>query len=139
MIRIAFAVGSLSRQFINRSITEYIAAQTSQGMECRFATLHPGLGRGNSSCLRARAQPKAADAVLIVGPEHNRSIPAAMKNLIGAAPVQAERMKRQKNRCRHRIVRRLRRLNSGLHLRQSLQSLGTDVLIAPKMTQGKKP
>lgn len=90
-----------------------------------------------SACVRA--QPKAADAVLIVGPEHNRSIPAAMKNLIGTAPVQAERMKRQKNRCRHRIVRRLRRLNSGLHLRQSLQSLGADVLIAPKMTQGKKP
>ena len=34
---------------------------------------------------RVRAQLKAADAALIVSPEHNRSIPAAMKNLLDVA------------------------------------------------------
>ena len=92
MTKIALVVGSLSRQSINRSIAEYIAAQAPQGVEVEevaIADLPLYTQDLDAETVpaydRVRTQLKAAEAVLIVSPEHNRSIPAAMKNLIDAA------------------------------------------------------
>lgn len=88
---------------------------------------------------RVRAQLKAADTVLIVSPEHNRSIPAAMKNLIDAAsrPFGQSVWGGKKTAVVTASPGGYGGINSGLHLRQSLQSLGADVLIPSEVFLGK--
>ena len=146
MTKIALVVGSLSRQSINRSIGEYIAAQAPQGVEVEevaIADLPLYTQDLDAETVpaydRVRAQLKAADAVLIVSPEHNRSIPAAMKNLIDAAsrPFGQSVWGGKKTAIVTAAPGGYGGINSGLHLRQSLQSLGADVLISPEVFLSK--
>ena len=85
---------------------------------------------------RIRARLKAANAVLIVSPEHNRSIPAAVKNVIDTAsrPFGQSVWNGKKVAVVTASPGGYGGINSGLHLRQSLQSLGADVLIAPEVS-----
>lgn len=147
MTKIALVVGSLSRQSINLSIAEYIAAQAPQGVEVeevaiadlRLYTQDLDAETVPAYNNRVRAQLKAADAVLIVSPEHNRSIPAAMKNLIDAAsrPFGQSVWGGKKTAVVTASPGGYGGINSGLHLRQSLQSLGADVLIPSEAFWGK--
>lgn len=146
MTKIALVVGSLSRQSINRNIAEYIAAQAPQGVEVEevaIADLPLYTQDLDAETVpaydRVRAQLKAADAVLIVSPEHNRSIPAAMKNLIDAAscPFGQSVWGGKKTAIVTASPGGYGGINSGLHLRQSLQSLGADVLISPEVFLSK--
>ena len=146
MTKIALVVGSLSRKSINRSIAEYIAAQAPQGVEVEevaIADLPLCTQDLDAETVpaydRVRAQLKAADAALIVSPEHNRSIPAAMKNLIDAAsrPFGQSVWGGKKTAVVTASPGGYGGINSGLHLRQSLQSLGADVLISPEVFLGK--
>lgn len=146
MTKIALVVGSLSRQSINRSIAEHIAAQAPQGVEVEevaIADLPLYTQDLDAETVpaydRVRAQLKAADAVLIVSPEHNRSIPAAMKNLIDVAsrPFGQSVWGGKKTAIVTASPSGYGGINSGLHLRQSLQSLGADVLISPEVFLGK--
>lgn len=146
MTKIALVVGSLSRQSINLSIAEYIAAQAPQGVEVEevaIADLPLYTQDLDAETVpaydRVRAQLKAADAVLIVSPEHNRSIPAAMKNLIDAAsrPFGQSVWGGKKTAVVTASPGGYGGINSGLYLRQSLQSLGADVLIPSEAFWGK--
>ena len=147
MTKIALVVGSLSRQSINLSIAEYIAAQAPQGVEVEevaIADLPLYTQDLDAETVpvydRVRAQLKAADAVLIVSPVHNRSIPAAtMKNLIDAAsrPFGQSVWGGKKTAVVTASPGGYGGINSGLHLRQSLQSLGADVLIPSEVFWGK--
>ena len=60
---------------------------------------------------RVRAQLKAADAVLIVTPEHNRTMPAALKNVVDIAsrPFKRECMDGQKSSVSDGITGQFRR------------------------------
>lgn len=84
---------------------------------------------------RVRAQLQAADAVLIVSPEHNRNMPAALKNLIDVAsrPAGASLWAGKKVAIATASPSSYGGINAGLHIRQSLQSLDADVLIAPEV------
>ncbi|MBH5329610.1 NAD(P)H-dependent oxidoreductase [Eikenella sp. S3360] len=142
MAKIALIIGSLSRPSLNRSIAEHIAAQAPQGVaveEIALAALPLYTQDLDTQDIpaynRVRAQLKAADAVLIVSPEHNRSIPAAVKNLIDAAsrPFGQSVWNGKKTAIVTASPGGYGGINSGLHLRQVLQSLGADVLIAPEV------
>uniref|UniRef100_UPI00359FDBD7 NADPH-dependent FMN reductase n=1 Tax=Neisseria sp. TaxID=192066 RepID=UPI00359FDBD7 len=92
MTKIALVIGSLSKQSINRAVAGYIAAQAPAGVaieevQIRDLPLYTQDLDAESvpQYERVRAQLKAADAVLIVSPEHNRAMPAAVKNLIDIA------------------------------------------------------
>ena len=86
---IALVIGSLRRDSINRKIAQYI--QSIAPASWVIDEIHIGdLPVYNQdfdaerieAYERVRAQIKQADAVLFVTPEHNRSIPAAVKNLL---------------------------------------------------------
>jgi chromate reductase len=91
--RIAIIVGSTRRDSINRQLARALAklGQESDKGKLDFTFVEIGdlplYSQDLESDLpapvaRMKAQLEAADGVLIVTPEHNRSIPAALKNAI---------------------------------------------------------
>ncbi len=89
MHKVGVIVGSIRQDSINR---KYAAALTklAQGkLDCRELRIDdlPLFNQDDEASpvpevVRFKAEVKAADAILFVTPEHNRSIPAAMKNAI---------------------------------------------------------
>lgn len=142
MTRIALVIGSLAQQSISRAVAQHIAAQAPAGVgieEVRIGDLPLYTqdldGETIPAYDRVRAQLQAADAVLIVSPEHNRSIPAAMKNLIDIAsrPGGQNVWQGKKTAVVTASPGAYGGINAGLHIRQSLQAVGADVLIGPEV------
>ena len=142
MTKIALVIGSLSRQSINRAVAEHIAAQAPAGVEIEEVQIGDlplytqDLDDENVlSYERVRAQLKAADAVLIVSPEHNRAMPAALKNLIDIAsrPFGQNVWQGKKAAAITASIGVYGGMTAGLQIRQSLQVLGVDVLTAPEV------
>jgi len=87
--KIAVIVGSTRRESINRQLAKALAKLGEDRLEFTFVEIGD-LPLYNqdleadlpASVSRMKAQLEAADGVLIVTPEHNRSIPAALKNAI---------------------------------------------------------
>jgi chromate reductase len=94
-IKIAVVVGSNRRESINRQLAGALAKLAAENAAFIFARIDD-LPLYNSddetplpaSVVRFKAEIAAADAVLFVTPEHNRSIPTVLKNAIdwGARP-----------------------------------------------------
>ncbi len=143
---IALVVGSLRRDSINRKIALYIqsiAPSSWQITEVQIGDL-PVYNQDfdNESIAaydRVRQQLQSADAVLFATPEHNRSIPAALKNLLDVASRPAGKGvwagKRAAVVCASPST--YGGLSSGLHLRQVLESLGVTVMISPEVFLSK--
>ncbi len=142
MTKIALVIGSLSKQSINRAVAEHIAAQAPAGVEIEEVQIgdlplytQDLDAESVPQYDRVRAQLKAADAVLIVSPEHNRAMPAAVKNIIdiSSRPFGQSVWQGKKAAAITASPGSYGGINSGLQIRQSLQSLGADVLIAPEV------
>ena len=142
MTKIALVIGSLSKQSINRAVAEHIAAQAPAGEELEEVQIGDlplyTQDRDAESVPpydRVRAQLKAADAVLIVSPEHNRAMPAALKNIIDIAsrPYGQSVWQGKKAAAITASPGNYGGITACLQIRQSLQSLGADVLIAPEV------
>ena len=143
---IALVIGSLRRDSINRKIALYIqsiAPSSWQITEVQIGDL-PVYNQDfdNESIAaydRVRQQLQSADAVLFATPEHNRSIPAALKNLLDVASRPAGKGvwagKRAAVVCASPST--YGGLSSGLHLRQVLESLGVTVMISPEVFLSK--
>src|SRR5438105_1282255 len=93
--KLAVIVGSTRRESLNRRLATALAKLGG----ARFAATFPRIddlplfnqdleAAFPENATRLKAEIEAADAVLVVTPEHNRSIPAALKNAIdwGARP-----------------------------------------------------
>ena len=92
---LAIIVGSNRRESINRKLAQALAKLGSGALEPRFLRIDdlPMFNQdleGNlpAEVVRFKNELASADAVLIVTPEHDRSIPAVMKNAVdwGARP-----------------------------------------------------
>lgn len=89
MKTVAVLVGSLRRESINRKFAESLAKLAAGRLDFRFVEIGD-LPLYNEdlwadppqSVLRMKREVEAADAVLFVTPEYNRSIPGALKNAI---------------------------------------------------------
>ena len=87
--KIAVIVGSTRKESINRKLAQALAKLGEDRFDFTFVEIG-GLPLYNQdleadlppSVTRMKAQVEAADGILIVTPEHNRSIPAALKNVI---------------------------------------------------------
>jgi chromate reductase len=87
--RIAIIVGSTRRDSINRKLAQALAKLGEGQLDFTFVEIgdlplyNQDLENDPPAPVaRMKAQLEAADGVLIVTPEHNRSIPAALKNAI---------------------------------------------------------
>ena len=88
-VNVAVVVGSNRRQSINRKLAEAFAKLVAEKLAIRFVRIDdlPMYNQDLESPLpasvaRFKAELEAADALLVFTPEHNRSIPAVLKNAI---------------------------------------------------------
>lgn len=143
---IALVIGSLRRDSINRKIAQYIQsiAPASWVIDEIYIGDLPVYNQDFDAerieaYERVRTQIKQADAVLFVTPEHNRSIPAAVKNLLDIASRPAGQSawtgKLAALVCASPST--FGGLSSGLHLRQVLEALGVQVMISPEVFLSK--
>lgn len=142
MTKIALIVGSLSQQSINRGVALEIIKHAPQGMEVEEVKIHdlPLYTQDNDALVipaydRVRQQLKRADAVLIVSPEHNRSVPAAVKNVldIGSRPFGQSVWSGKKVAVVTASPGAYGGINSGLDLRKILQAVGANVMSQPEV------
>lgn len=88
-LKLAIIVGSNRRESINRKLAQALAKLGEGAFDASFVQIDdlPMFNQDlepnrPESTLRLKREIEAADAILIVTPEHNRSIPAVLKNAI---------------------------------------------------------
>ena len=88
-LKLAVIVGSNRRESINRKLAQALAKLGEGAFDATFVQIDdlPMFNQDlepnrPESTLRLKREIEAADAILIVTPEHNRSIPAVLKNAI---------------------------------------------------------
>ncbi len=88
MTKIAVFVGSLQKESFNKKLAKNLAAVAPEGTEFEYIDLNlPLFNQDLEAQFPAEAQTlkdqvEAADGVLFVTPEYNRSIPGVLKNAI---------------------------------------------------------
>jgi chromate reductase, NAD(P)H dehydrogenase (quinone) len=87
--KLGIIVGSNRRESINRKLAQALVRLGGDAFDARFIQIDdlPMYNQDNeqpapSAVARFKAEVEAADALLFVTPEHNRSIPAVLKNAI---------------------------------------------------------
>ena len=89
--KIAILVGSLRKDSINRKIAKSICAMRDDNLDCEMVEIgdlplydqdYDSAPQQPESYIRFRDQVRAADGVLFVTPEYNRSVPGVLKNAI---------------------------------------------------------
>ena len=88
-LKLAIIVGSNRRESLNRKLAQALAKLGEGAFDVSFVQIDdlPMFNQDlesnrPESTLRLKREIEAADAILIVTPEHNRSIPAVLKNAI---------------------------------------------------------
>lgn len=89
--KIAILVGSLRKDSINRKIAKSICAMREDNLDCEMVEIgdlplynqdYDTAAQQPEQYVRFRDQVRAADGVLFVTPEYNRSVPGVLKNAI---------------------------------------------------------
>jgi multimeric flavodoxin WrbA len=87
--KIAVVVGSIRKDSINRKLARALVKLAPKDFECEFVRLDdlPVFNQDHDQnppeqVARVKAQIVAANALLFVTPEHNRSLPTALKNVL---------------------------------------------------------
>ncbi|MGM8872330.1 NADPH-dependent FMN reductase [Psychrobacter sp. 2Y5] len=144
-LNIALIIGSLRAASINRKFAEYIVSQMPDNVdiqEVHIADLPVYNQDFDETTIdsyeRVRRQLKAADAVLIVTPEHNRTMPAALKNVIdiGSRPYKENIWTSKKVAVATASPSTYGARDSGLDVRKSMQMLSAKVMISPEVYLG---
>lgn len=142
MTKIAFIIGSLSQQSINRHVANEILKNAPQDIEIEEIQINDlplytqDLDDQTIPAYdRIRQQIKEAEAVLIVSPEHNRSVPAALKNVIDIAtrPFGQNVWANKKVAIVAASPGAYGGINSGVDLRKIMHAVGANVLNQPEV------
>lgn len=142
MTKIVFVIGSLSRKSLHRHITQEILKYAPENIEIEEVQIHdlPLYTQDNDELnipaySRVRSQLKQADAVFIASPEHNRSIPAALKNLIDITtrPYGENVWTNKKVAIVTASPGAYGGINAGLDLRKIMHAVGANVLNQPEV------
>ena len=87
--KIAVVVGSIRKESINRKLAKALIKLAPKDLECELVRIDdlPVFNQDHDQdppqqVARVKAQIIAADAILFVTPEHNRSLPTALKNVL---------------------------------------------------------
>jgi chromate reductase len=87
--KIAVVVGSIRKDSINRKLAKALVKLAPKDFECEFVRIDdlPVFNQDHDQnppeqVTRVKAQIVAANALLFVTPEHNRSMPTALKNVL---------------------------------------------------------
>ncbi|HEX4762233.1 MAG TPA: NAD(P)H-dependent oxidoreductase [Sphingomicrobium sp.] len=89
--KIAILVGSLRKDSINRKVARSICALRGENLDCKMIEIgdlplynqdYDSAPQQPEQYIRFRDEMRAADGVLFVTPEYNRSVPGVLKNAI---------------------------------------------------------
>jgi NAD(P)H-dependent FMN reductase len=86
---VAVVVGSIRKDSINRKLAKALVKLAPEDLQCEFVRIDdlPVFNQDHDQnppepVMRVKAQIAAANALLFVTPEHNRSLPTALKNVL---------------------------------------------------------
>jgi chromate reductase, NAD(P)H dehydrogenase (quinone) len=136
-VKVAIVVGSNRRDSINRKLAQALAGLGEDRLAFHFVSIedlplyNQDLeGALPQSVVRFKSEIAAADAVLFVTPEHNRSVPAVLKNAIdwGARPYGQNSWSGKPAAITGTSPGALGTAVAQLHLRQVLGTLGALVM-----------
>lgn len=143
--QVAVLVGSLRKDSINRKLALALAGLAPPSLRLGIVEIgglplyDPDLDAGNPApWVEFRAAIKAADAVLFVTPEYNRSVPAALKNAIdvGSRPYGQSAWSGKPGAVMSGSPGALGAFGANHHLRQSLVFLNVPTMAQPEAYVG---
>lgn len=145
MFNVAIVVGSVRKDSLNRKVAGALVAAAPPTLKFSFAPIG-GLplynpdddGDPPAAWGDFRATIKAADAVLFVTPEHNRSMPAALKNAldIGSRPYGHSVWNAKPGAVVSASSGAIGGFGANHHLRQSLVFLNVPAMAQPEAYLG---
>jgi chromate reductase len=139
--KIAVLVGSLRKDSLNRKVAEAVTHVAPAGLEFSFLEIGdlPFFNQDVEATppaqwVRFRDQIRAADAVLFVTPEYNRSVPAVLKNAIdvGSRPYGQSVFSGKPAAVISASMGAIGGFGANHHLRQSLAFLNMPTLPSPE-------
>lgn len=142
---VAVIIGSLRKDSINRKVANALAELAPAGLklsiiEIRQLSIYDQDGDDNPPApwTAFRDRIKAADAVLFVTPEHNRSMPAALKNAldIGSRPYGKNAWSGKPGAVISASPGAIGGFGANHHLRQSLVFLNVPAMAQPEAYLG---
>jgi chromate reductase len=142
---VAVIVGSLRKESFSRKIAQAIAETAPKSLAFDFVDISRlGLynqdldGNEPAEWLAVRNQIRAADAVLFVTPEYNRSVPGVLKNAIDiiSRPWGANSFDGKPAAVVSASIGPIGGFGANHHLRQSLAFLNMPTLAQPEMYLG---
>jgi chromate reductase, NAD(P)H dehydrogenase (quinone) len=143
---VAVLVGSLRKDSINRKVAHALTELAPYSLKLEIVEIGqlPLYNQDSDqdppkAYLDFRARVKAADAVLFVTPEHNRSVPAAMKNAIdvGSRPYGASAWNGKPAAVISASPSKTGGFGANHHLRQSLVWLNVPAMPQPEAYVGE--
>ena len=146
MRNVAVIVGSLREDSINRKIAGVLAELAPRTLALEILEIgdlplcnQDDDWRPNAATVAFRAGVKAAEAVLFVTPEYNRSIPSPLKNAldVGSRPAGQSVWAGKAGAVVSASPSPLGAFGANQHLRQSLAALDVRTLAQPDMFLGR--
>ena len=140
--KLGLIIGSLRKDSINRMVAEYIVSQLPENIEveeieiAQLPLYNQDYDKQTiESYDQVRQKIKEVDTVLIVTPEHNRTLPAALKNVIDIAsrPHGDSAWSGKKVAVVTASPGTYGGRQCGLDVRKSMQALSAKVMIAPEV------
>ena len=141
-VKLSVIIGSLRKNSINRIFANYISQQLPDHVTVEEIVIHdlPLYNQDYDqqsieSYDRVRQQIQASDAILIVTPEHNRTLPAALKNVIDIAsrPHGQSVWPAKKVAVVTAVPGTYGGRECGIDVRKVMQSLSAKVMITPEV------
>lgn len=141
-IHVGLIIGSLRNDSINRKFAEYIATLLPAHMHVKNIVISdlPLYNQDDDekqieSCERVRQEIQQSDVILIASPEHNRTMTAALKNVIDIAsrPHQKSVWANKKVAIISASPGNFGGINAALDARKSLEALSAKVMIKPEV------
>lgn len=138
---VAVLVGSLRRDSLNRKLAHALAEHAPSALALEIVEIDrlPFYNADNeatppSDWLEFRARIAAADAVLFVTPEYNRSVPAVLKNAldVGSRPSGRSVWNGKPGGVVSATIGQLGAFGANHHLRQSLTFLNVPTMQQPE-------
>jgi chromate reductase len=142
---VAVIVGSLRRESINRKVANALMELAPERLKLRIVEIgqlpiynQDGDEKPAAEWVAFREHIRAADAVLFVTPEHNRSVPAALKNAIdvGSRPYGESAWSGKPGAVVSASPGGIGGFGANHHLRQSLVFLNVPAMAQPEAYVG---
>ena len=143
--KIAVVVGSLRKESFNLKIANYLIAQSPDSLSLEVVDIGnlPIFNEDLENTLlneweTFRKQIKPADGVIFLTPEHNRSIPSALKNAIdvGSRPYGQNVWEGKPGAIISASIGNISGFGANHHLRQVLVGVNVPVMVQPEVYIG---